>query len=350
MTALFHHWWRRLTVALLGFGFCFTLLLESAVGQSDGRTELAPAVVQGHWVRPAVERPVAPVWGHADGLRVGLHPLRGPRGLLRIYAPYLGHEPERMINFIAVEPIPIRSNRRGLSELEHSQLDSVRGKRFWSANEVEDLAPQPSDRPAQGTVETVDGVQCLRVFILIERFENGAHVYLRLTFRADRPHEVGVAAFMHDDSTELSRLIVTATMGNYARLRRLQLADRVVEAGELWPDFRGNDFTPHARFALKELARTADGGVIASATTDEMDPAQAAYAPFTSRHWRYAGKQAVQSWRTVDPHPQLEVLVNGRRVYWGGRSPIPGGISFENFEMAAPFHQGDEYWFGVEPK
>ncbi len=29
------------------------------------------------------------VWGHVDGLRIGLWPMAGPRGLLRIYEPHL---------------------------------------------------------------------------------------------------------------------------------------------------------------------------------------------------------------------------------------------------------------------
>ncbi len=45
----------------------------------------------------------------------------------------------------------------------------------------------------------------------------------------------------------------------------------------------------------------------------------------------------------------VSAWVNGRGVYWASRSPIPGGISFENFEMVAPFQQGQEFWFGVEP-
>jgi hypothetical protein len=29
---------------------------------------------------------------------------------------------------------------------------------------------------------------------------------------------------------------------------------------------------------------------------------------------------------------------------------IPGGISFENFEMVSPFRQGEEFIFRVEPQ
>jgi hypothetical protein len=71
------------------------------------------------WVTPAQGKPAQPVWGHANGMRVGIAPMPGPRGLLRIYTPYLGLAEGRMLNFIAVEPIPEGKSARGYSELEN---------------------------------------------------------------------------------------------------------------------------------------------------------------------------------------------------------------------------------------
>jgi hypothetical protein len=90
-----------------------------------------------------------------------------------------------------------------------------------------------------------------------------------------------------------------------------------------------------------------DGHAIVSATPNELHPREARYAPGTRPHWKYPGEIATQSWRSESPDPQLEALVNGRYAYWSSKSPIPGGISFENFEMIAPFRQGAEFWFGV---
>src|SRR6187200_914404 len=42
----------------------------------------------------------------------------------------------------------------------------------------------------------------------------------------------------------------------------------------------------------------------------------------------------------------LQCRVNGRRTYWAGKQPIPGGISYENFEFREPYQDGREYWFG----
>jgi hypothetical protein len=306
-------------------------------------------IVEGPWVRPADTVPAEPRWGHAAGLQLGLAPLPGPRGLLRVYAPYLGHPPERLVNFIAVEPTPVGATRRGLSELEWSALDGERGKRMWSADRPTEPGPADPRQVARGVVSTVDGVGRLTVYLLVERFDNGADVYLRATFTEDRPHEVALAAYRREESVELATLSITATMGNFARLRRLHLAGRTVTPDELWPGFSGDGFTAHARFGLDVLARDAGGAATVTATPDEADPTLADYADDTHEHWKYTGLRAVQGWRVDAPRPGLAVLVNGRWAYWASSSPIPGGVAYENFELAEPFAQGQEYVFSVEP-
>lgn len=324
--------------------------LAIGLAQPGRAADTDAAAASGKWLRPGASGQTSPIWGHADGLSVGLSPLPGPRGLLRIYAPYIGDNREgHVFNFLAIEPIVQGNSARGLSELETSQLDGRPGKWFWSVDDPHDTTPLKDAKPVSGWTETHDGVDFLHVWIQVEPFDNGAHVYLRLTFRSDRPHEVGVATFAHADSRPLDRCIVTATMGNYARLRRLQLADRTVNAHELWPDYRGDAFTPHARFPLHELLRTPEGDVLVVATPDETSPENAEYAPGTRLHWHYRGPIARQTWRAHDPPADLEAWVNGRWVYWGSQAPIPGGIAFENFELNAPFRQGQEFWFGVEP-
>jgi hypothetical protein len=289
------------------------------------------------WIRPSASVPAEPRWGHADGLHIGLAPLAGPRGLIRVFTPYLDHPRDRLVNFIAIEPTPAGATERGFSELEWSDLDGVRGKRFW-----------PMDDP-DGVVDEVDGVERLTIYIGCERFANGADVYVRARFTADRPHEVALAAFRHDSSVELDRLTLTATMGNWARLRRLNLADRVLTPGELWPGHDGDGFTAHARFPLSSLTRDADGAAVVTAEPDEPSPDTATYADGTHAHWHYVGRRAVQGWRVANPRPDLEVLVNGRFCYWASSSPIPGGTSYENFELGEPFRDGQEYSFTVTP-
>jgi hypothetical protein len=181
-----------------------------------------------------------------------------------------------------------------------------------------------------------------------EPFESGAIVSVRLRFRADRPHEVALAAYTRPGSVPLASCVLTATMGNYARLRRLHLRDRVVTPAELWPGFGGDHFADHARFGLEEFIPAADALQVV-ATPDEPRPHEAVYADGTAEHWRYTGALAAQGWRVVDPDPATEVLVNGRAAYWASSSPIPGGVSFENFELVQPFAEGREVTFWVEP-
>ncbi len=326
------------------------LLCLSAAGSVLGRApRLAPPEADGLWIRPAASFPAEPIWGHAEGLRVGLWPTSGPRGLLRIYTPYLGHDAGRMINYIAVEPKVVGKAGRGYSELEWSQLDRIPGLRFWSAGSGDETTGRSPQEPVRGTVSRHEEYETLSVIILIEPYRNGAHVYLELTFHSDRPYEVGIATFAHPDSAPLEACIVTATMGNYAQLRTLHLADRTVRATSLWPGFTGTSFTDHVCFAATSLIQTAWGGVVLVATPLCTGPKGGGYAPGTPQHWQYSGVSATQYWRQDDPSPELHGCVNGRLVYWGTSSPIPGGVSFENVELVEPFRQGAVYWFGVKP-
>ena len=320
------------------------------MGSAERFTEAAPATADGIWLRPAGVADAEPRWGHADGMQIGIHPIPGPRGLLRVFTPYLDHPRERLVNFIAVEPIPRGEDRRGYSELEPSSLDpGENGKRFWSGDEPEGLAA-PGDplAPGRGVVETIDGVETLTVWIGVERFDNGADVRVRVRFRADRPREVEVAGFENEGSAPLQRLVLTATMGNWARLRRLELADRTVTPAELWPGFEGTGFTEHGRFGLAELRREGRTAVV-SAIGDEEEPWSVAYADDTAEHWRFVGLRSRQTWRVDDPHPELETLVNARWSYWASASEIPGGPAFENFEISEPFRQGASFRFAVDP-
>jgi hypothetical protein len=138
-------------------------------------------------------------------------------------------------------------------------------------------------------------------------------------------------------------------MGNFARLRRLYLAHRTLLPADLWPTYDGAGFTPHARFNLDDLARNRAGHTVVVAAPNEADLESAQLAPGTRPNWRYQGDLASQGWRAEKPTPQLAAQVNARRVYWSSTAPIPGGLAYENFELIEPFHDGQEYWFAVQP-
>lgn len=289
------------------------------VAVTDPTASWHPAEVDGRWLRPVDAAPAEPRWGHPDGLQVALPPTPGPRGLLRIFTPYLEHPRDRLVNFLAVEPIPRGVTERGYSELEHSAADGLPGKRMWSgdvpgAGEGRHPVDAGDGASTRGTVTVVDGVEQLTVGVGVETFDNGARVSLQLRFRADRPHEVGVAAFRLPGSVELDRCVLSATMGNWARLRRLELADGVVTPEDLWPDFDGDHFTPHGRFGLDRFRRTPKGDALVLAVPDEDAPVAAVHDPATKDHWRYIGAVGRQTWRVADPDPALVVQVNGRHV------------------------------------
>jgi hypothetical protein len=326
-----------------------TLLVFGFAAANAAKPNLACPEIGPLWVRPCQTGPAQPVWGHADGLRVGLWPMPGPRGLLRVYAPYLEHSEDRMLNYLAIEPVVAGSIFRSFSELEWSALDDEQGMRLWSADSPDDPTPRDPDDPARGVISHQDGIEILTVYVFVEPFQSGARVYLRLRFRSDRPYEVGIATHTQPSSATLRTCIVTATMGNYARLRTLYLRDSVRTAAELWPTFEGLDFAPHVCFSVDQLIRTPDGGVLFVTTPNEAHPDDAEYAPGTFIGWKYSGDVATQYWRCENPSDELWGCVNARAAYWASQSPIPGGISFENFELVEPFHEGAEYWFGVEP-
>lgn len=325
-----------------------------ASGQTDiqiAPENLTPPRINGIWVQPAQGSKAQPVWGFADGIQIGIAPLPGPRGLIRIYTSYLHHNEFEVMNFIAFEPIDKATGTRGLSELEPSGLDNVNGKRFWSGNTSE--APSFPDKyyPAAGTIGQKDGRQTLTVYIFCEKFHNGADVYVRVRFTEGNPYEFEITGYTNEGSVELNELILTATMGNKARLRELYLADgKIKRSTEMWPDYRDIRFTQHDHTPLNEMITDASGGVWLIASPDENNPASAEMAPGTSSNWTYRGRKATQYWYCPDPDNGLKGVVNGRYVYWAGNSPIPGGISFENFELVEPFKQGRSYIFGITPE
>jgi len=49
----------------------------------------------------------------------------------------------------------------------------------------------------------------------------------------------------------------------------------------------------------------------------------------------------------ADVRPDLRVRVNGRRVYWAQDLEIPGGVSFENFEVRQSYTPGQRSVFGL---
>src|SRR6266536_4759215 len=128
------------------------------------------------WIRAGLTTN-QPVWGISGGLQFAIHPAgfkRGePRGLIRLGYPVLPDGGYELVNFIAIEPV-VRG-KRGLSELEQSQLDHARGKRLWAGSP--DGLPASGGAPGRLAVPA-PGIEQLEVTIRVEKSGNGAHVYL----------------------------------------------------------------------------------------------------------------------------------------------------------------------------
>ncbi len=277
----------------------------------------------------------APHWTVRGGLTVALHPKAihgedegGPRGLIRLGLPLRSNESfARLLNFIAIEPVT-RDGRRGFSELETSPTDGKQGLRFWF------------DVPRRG--ESI-----LRLTIRTEKFANGAHPFVIAELRTARPDEVRFEVYAEPDSAPMKQCILTATMGNYQRLRRLRLKNRIVTTAQALPQDPGSGFTRHAIFPLKDLMR--DGsGVTVEASGDERDPRLLSQTLPRGLFWAYTGENFTQYWRQPEPvDADLAAVVNARKTYWMSQIPIPGGKSFENFELNAAFHPGQVFIYGV---
>lgn len=293
------------------------------------------------WVRPSA--PGDPlIWGRHDGFVFGLRSdggLGGPRGLIRVAALDPVGIPE-IINFIAIEPVTKgtgpRHTRLALSELEPSQLDpGKRGKRLWTTN------------PA-GELVTSGTTQWLRVRIEVEPFSaNRAHVYLIASIQRDRPDEIQFEVHHHHDSAPIEELTLTATMGNKERLRYLWLKDKIVDSRELYAGYDDFHFVEKHPYPKKEML-TWNGDPIAISTTNEADPGSVIVERRPS--WNYpVDWRLTQYWRVPRKHVQdnLRIRVNARQVYWNGEIPIPGGLSFENFEVQQTYVPGQVSIFGM---
>ena len=305
------------------------------------------------WVRAGVNTN-RPIWGLRGGLQFAIPPGGfgggdgGPRGLIRLGYPTLTKGGYALINFIAIEPVV--AGRRGFSELETSRLDGVPGKRLWIG--ADNAEPQSAPRLDPGRLSSPSpGVEQLELTLRVEKFDNGAHVFVVLAQRSDAPDELRLTLRREPDSAPIEQGILTATMGNLARTRRLWLRDAVVTSQELYPQHRGDGFAAHTVFPLARLSRTASGDVLVAVTTDEAEPA--AVFPFPgSQRWYYAGVPVTQYWRkpASDLRRDLQAAVNARFTYWRSQQPIPGGVAFENFELRERFHDGQTVVLGITRK
>lgn len=292
------------------------------------------------------------VWGHANGLQIGLWEGDSPQGLMLVRAPYLQLPRKQIVNFLSVEPSLPGSDRRGQSELEISRhRPGERGLSFYASNSREIYDRQHTS--PSGIYDEEAGT--LTIFVHTEPFRNGIHPVVRLRFHESSPYEVEISTFTKKGSKEIAYCTVSATMGNYSVLRELHLRDgKTVEANDLWSDDHPVEelgFLPWKTVPSDQFEKLPDGRLMVGATSNYTDSATIPYPEGTGK-WVYEGLMTRQYWIAPDIS-YLEAAVNARKTYWAGipprhHRPIPGGPSFENFELRLPHKDGQSIWFGVE--
>ena len=190
----------------------------------------------------------------------------------------------------------------------------------------------------------------MELTLRVEKFDNGAHVYLVVTQRSDAPDEIELTLHAEPDSKPTQYVMLSATMGNKARTRLLWLADGPRSTKQLYPDFSGDGFAgPRSSGSGSSIGRPTATSLVAM-TTDEANPAATKVADMDG--WYYGGQKVTQYWRKSKGTygNDLQAAVNARCFYWGMQLPIPGGAAFENFEMREPFRDGQRIRFGVTRK
>jgi hypothetical protein len=287
------------------------------------------------------------IYGVEGGLAVAVHPAAldgrpqgGPRGLLRIGYQEQGRF--HLINYIAIEPVV--GTVMGLSELERGG-DNKPGKRFWVGDDLTDGGIGLNGNTRGRIRSTPDG-RVLTFVVHVELFVNGARPLVEISLFERQPQRVRLRVYSHKDGKSMARCALTATMGNQSRCRHLWLKSETRYAPSHYAGYTGTDFTETRPYDLDSLFRTKTGDVVAAISPDEFEPREV--WPFPNNFWHHDGRWMAQFW--LKPKGSfddfLQCRVNGRRTYWAGKQPIPGGLSFENFEFREPFQDGREYWFG----
>lgn len=298
------------------------------------------------FVRPQTEGGPL-VYGVKGGIHLALHPFGldarpagGPRGLIRVGFEEAGRL--CLLNYIAIEPVV--GAFQGFSELEPGG-DGERGKRCWLGKGLEDGAVGRHGDVRGALAEGSEGRRLVLV-LHMEPFANGAAPVIEAAFFERQPDRIRLRCFSGPGGKEMARCTLSATMGNQSRCRHLWLAKGAAYAPKLYAGYTGVGFVEKPPFGCAELFRTKQGDLVAALAPDEFEPSEV--WPLPTPAWRHEGKWMAQFWlkRPGTDDSSLQCRVNGRRTYWPAAVPIPGGLSFENFELRERFRPGQESWFG----
>lgn len=324
------------------------------------------------WIRPANDKAPS-VWGIKNGIIFGLWPFSietgqdkmggGPRGLIRVGYEFEGNS--YLINFISIEPVV--NGKMEFSEISPSKVDGQWGKLLWASDKNVPGKYYPAAL-TPGTITHPDPahpeVEQLSVFVYMEQYLNGAYPYFKILIRSDHPEEMGIEIFNQKNSATMERCALTATMGNYSRLRLLYLKNQVIDSRKVYKGFDDIDFVEKEEYPADKMLKDNNGNFFVLAVSDESFDSLSAWPQsakyFNHSNWHYRPFfKVTQYWRKENSgnDSTLRVRVNGRAKYWSGGSidkdeyiNIPGGPAFENFELREKYYPGQKFYFGISRK
>ncbi|MFD2147776.1 hypothetical protein [Mucilaginibacter antarcticus] len=281
-------------------------------------------------------------WGIHNGILFSLWPtgvetgdvgIGGPRGLLRMGYEYKGKT--YLVNFIAIEPIV--NGKIEFSEISPSRVDGKWGKVLWAGDTETADAYNPATT-VRGVISHPEPakpeIEQLTVFVFTEQYFSGAHPYFKISIRSDRPDEICFEINNKVNSAKMERCALTATMGNYSRLRELHLADEIIDSRKLYSGYNDIDFIEKESYAADRFLKLKDRSPIVIATANETTeqlsawPTDSAYN--TKKGWRYrVPVKLTQYWRkdAGGYDASLAVRVNGRAKYWAVASKTQNNMS-----------------------
>ncbi|HEY9534016.1 MAG TPA: hypothetical protein VIQ77_05745 [Mucilaginibacter sp.] len=329
------------------------------------------AHAQTQWIRPETSAD-KPMWGIHNGIVFCLWPNAvetgnkgsgGPRGLIQVGYEYQGKI--YLINYIAIEPIV--DGKIEFSEISPSATDGKWGKLIWASDKKTNDAYNPTNI-SHGIISHPDpdnpDIEQLTLFVFMEQYLDKAAPYFKISIRSDHPDEICFEINNKPNSAHMDRCALTATMGNYSRLRLLHLNNEVIDSRKLYSGYEGIDFIEKNAYPVTRMLKLKDGSPIVPATQNESLtelrswPTDSAYN--AKKGWRYRPDfKLTQYWRKDGSNydPSLQVRVNGRVKYWAVASPdpkqyvkLPGGPAFENFELREKYYPGQKFIFGLSRK
>jgi hypothetical protein len=138
----------------------------------------------------------------------------------------------------------------------------------------------------------------------------------------------------------------------------------VVNSADLYKGYNEIDFIEKESYGAAQLWKAGNGDLIAIAESDEDFKSLSSWPQeknyLDRAGWRYRPNLKLsQYWRkdASEYDSSLALRVNGRAKYWsvGSRNQqdyvnIPGGPSFENFELREKYHSGQKLYYGITRK